>query len=232
MSYLEHGVWWLNSLFTLLAEVKFISDGTLVSYSQNRISSATVANDVAVNNFGLLFPLLLEMGGEKQLILSGAVRLYFVAQDLFEFLEKLIVQSSCSIALLAWKSVLVNHFSITLKALGEILKVSGGWLPDHIFWSKDEATHHFLVSDHIFLAGLRLGDDLGVAHSVLGNCFALGCNLVCIDICSDIFVKGVDAIGVASKTVLDFLGSQILHHISSIGGLSGASCHFVISACD
>lgn len=63
MSNLEHWVWWLNPLLTLLAEVKVISNGTLVSYSQNRISVTSVTNHLVVNNFGLLLSLFLEMGG-------------------------------------------------------------------------------------------------------------------------------------------------------------------------
>jgi hypothetical protein len=62
VSDLEHGIWWLNSFLALLTKIKIISDGTLVPYSLNRISVASITNHLWVNNFRLLFSLLLQMG--------------------------------------------------------------------------------------------------------------------------------------------------------------------------
>ena len=121
VSDLEHWIWWLHSFLALLTEIKIISDGTLVPYSLNRISIASITNHLGVNNFGLLFSLLLEVSCQHFLILLSAVRLDLVVKDFLKIFEELIVDLTCSIAFLARKPVFVNHFTITLEAFWEVL---------------------------------------------------------------------------------------------------------------
>jgi hypothetical protein len=124
MSDFEHWIWWLNPFLALFTEIKIISDGTLVPYSLNRISVASITNDFGVNNFGLLFSLLLEVSCQHFLIFLGAVSLYLVVKDFLKIFEELVVDLASPIAFLARKSVFVNHLSIALEAFWEILKVS------------------------------------------------------------------------------------------------------------
>lgn len=221
MSDFEHWIWWLHSLFAFLAEIKVISDGTLVSYSQNRISVASVADNLGVNNFGLLLSFLLEVTGQQLLILLSAVSFNLVVQNFLEILEELVVDLPCSIALLAWKTIFVDHFAIAFEALWKIIEVFGTLLTDHIFWPQDKTTDHLFISDVVFLTGDGFSDDLGIAHCILGNSLTLRGTFVSIDHNSNIFVEGVGAIGIAAKTVLDFLVAKFFHHVSGIGGLSG-----------
>jgi hypothetical protein len=167
MSDLEHWIWWLHPLFTLFAKIKVISDSTLVSYAQNRISVAAIANDFWVNNFSLLFSFLLEVAGQQFLIFLCAVSFHFVVQNFLEILEELVVNLASTVALLARKAIFVDHSAVTFEALGQIIEVLGALLLDHIFWSKDEATDHFFISDGIFLTGLGLSYDFGITHGIL-----------------------------------------------------------------
>jgi hypothetical protein len=118
VSDLEHWIWWLHPLFALFAEIKVISDSTLVSCSQNRISTASIAYDFGVNNFGLLFSFLLEVTGQQLLILLGAVGFDLIIQNFLEILEELIVDLTGAVALLARKAIFVDHSSIAFEALG------------------------------------------------------------------------------------------------------------------
>ena len=229
MSDFEHWIWWFDSLFALLAEIKVISDSTLVSYTQNRISSTSIADDFGVNNFGLLLPLFLEVSGQQLLVLLSAIGFHLIVQDFVKILEEFIVNFACSIALLAWKTIFVDHFSIALEALWEVVKVLRALLPDHILWSKDEAAHHLLISNCIFLTGLRFRDNLSIAHGIFGYCLALRGILISFDHDSDIFIMSIHSIGIAAETVLNFLVAKILNHISSICGLS-STIDIVISA--
>ena len=104
-------------------------------------------------------------------------------------------------------------------------------MSDHILWSQNEATDHLFISDGIFLTGLRLSYNLGIAHGILGNSFALSGNLICFNHVSNFFVMSVDAIGIASKTVLNFLVTELFDHVTGINGLSGA-VDIVVTASD
>jgi hypothetical protein len=229
MSDLEHWVWWIHPIFALFAEVEVVSDSTLVSYSQNRISVAPVASDLWVNNFGLLLSPALEMSRQHFLVLLSAVGLHLVAQNLLQIFEELIVDLACSIAFLARETIFIDHLAIAFEALWQVIHVLRSVLPRHILGPEDEAADHFLVSDGIFLTGLRLSHNLGITHCIFGHGFALGCDLVGVDHSSNILIMGVDSVGIASEAVLNFLVSELLNHVSRVSGLGG-TCDVVIAA--
>jgi hypothetical protein len=117
MSDLKHWVWWLNSLLTLLTKVVIWSDCALVSDTDDWISVATITNQFWMDNSGLICLFLFQMFNQKLLVLRGAAFADLVAQNLLEIFEKLVVDFSSSIAFFTWKAFLVNHFTVTLKAL-------------------------------------------------------------------------------------------------------------------
>jgi len=117
MSDLKHWVWWLNALLALLTQVVIWSNCALVSDTDDWVSVATITNSIWMNNCGLIRLFLLQMFYQKLLVLGGAAFTDLVAQNLLEIFEKLIVNFSGSIAFFTWKAFLVNHFTITLKAL-------------------------------------------------------------------------------------------------------------------
>lgn len=79
------------------------------------------------------------------------------------------------------------------------------------------------------MTGNGFGDNFSITHRIFGNSLTLGCVFAGADHDSDILVVGVNSVGIAPKTVLDLLVSEIFDHISRISCLSGMS-NVVVSA--
>jgi len=75
-----------------------------------------IANDIVVGDLGLSCPLLLEVLGEQLLVLVSTVFSDFFSEYLLEVLEEFISESSCTVAFLARKSLLVDFLAIASEA--------------------------------------------------------------------------------------------------------------------
>jgi hypothetical protein len=169
MSDLEHWVWRLDPCFTLLAKIIILSDSTFVSNTDDRISIASVTDELVVDNVGLISFLFLKMLNQEFLILRSADLRHFVAQDLLQILEELVVKSSSTVALLAREPFFVNHFPIALKANWKVFNVIDWFVSSVqviVLWFDDQALDVLLLSNVVLLLTLGFNHYFGAAFGI------------------------------------------------------------------
>lgn len=219
LSDLDERVWRsrTNSGFTLLAKVKVVSLSASVSDTNNRSSFTSITDMAVMSHLVLFFSLFGQVLQEKLLILLGTVTFDLGLQDLVEVFEELVVKLAGGITFLARKALLVDLGAVASEAVWKILHLSVLISLVHIFWSENHATNFLLVSNHVLLASLRLGIDLCVAHYLFELCLSLRTSFIGYSSSSNLLLRSVLGLSVASKTVLlSFMMNQVLNHISGV----------------
>lgn len=208
----------------LFAQVVVWQMSGLVSDSSDRTNVTTITYDSFVDDLHLVLALLLEVFLEQSLVLLGAEVLDFALKHLVQFFEEPVVELASGVASSAWKTFLVDLSAITSEAFWQILVVSINRV--EVLRSENHAAHFLFVSDHVLLASLGHGLNLGVAHDVSVESSCLRSTLVCLHGSSDFLVHGDHSVGVATKAVLDgVLTFQMLDHVPGISGLRDGWSH-------
>jgi len=211
MSDLEHRIWRLNPILAFLAKIVIWSDSTLVSNSNDWISTAPITDKLRVDNFSLIVSFFLKMLDQKFLVLRGAALSHFVAQDLLQILKEPVVQSSSSIAFFARKALFVYHFAITLEAFWKLFNILE-WLLSGIqtivLWLDDQALDILLLTNVVLLASLRFDHDFSATLNISLQSLSLRGALLGVDHSPDLLVLSVGCVRVEAFAV----GEGLLLH--------------------
>ena len=123
--------------FTGLAKVEILSNCALVSDTNDGGDVAVVTSNVVMLNLVLVLSFLLDVLDQKFLVLLGTVFSDLIRKNFVKVPEEFIVQFTCTVALLAWKTFLIDFITVTSKAVWKILIRRHGFGLVNVFWSDD-----------------------------------------------------------------------------------------------
>ena len=226
VSDLQHWVWKrLEPFLAAFAEVVIWSEWALISYSLDWAHVTSITDKALMDNLLLLLLLLLQMLHHELLIFLCAIFSDLNLQNVVQIFEELGLQLACGITFLAWQAFLVDLWTITSKAIWQVIIQLE--LLVEISRTKNEAADFFLCTNGVLLACLSFSVDFCAAHHFLEAYLCLWTDLVCSADSVDMLFRSCGGLCVAAEAVLDhFLVIEVFYHVSCIRGC-GARGHII-----
>lgn len=164
---------WLKPLLAFFTKVVVSFHDALVSDTLDWINFTSITDYAVMYDLRLGLFLLKKVLSKHLLIFLSAVFSHLLRENFLKIDEEFIVQFSSTIALLAWKTLLVDLWSVTLKAFRKIVTVFNSLFVVEVIRLNDHAANFFLVSDNIFLTGLRFCCNFCATRGINKLSFAL-----------------------------------------------------------